>query len=196
MAFLFSRRTRQKQPHYHRPSFVPRLETLEDRTVLSTLTVTSAADDGSSGTLRAVIASASSGDTIAFDPSLKGQTITLASGELAITKNLDIEGPGADKLSVSGNAASRVFDLSSGASLTIADLTITNGLADHGGAILDEAGASLALSHVVVANNQAVGGLGGGAIFNDTGASLSISESLLTNNQAAAAWLISIPPLP
>src|SRR5262249_55416282 len=103
------------------------------------------------------------------------------------TKNLDIEGPGADKLSISGNAASRVFDISGGVSLAVADLTIMNGLADHGGAILDEAGASLALSHVVLANNQAVGGLGGGAIFNDTGASLSISESLLTNNQAATA---------
>jgi hypothetical protein len=73
-----------------------RLEVLEDRTVPSTLTVTSAADDGSAGTLRAVIGSASSGDTVMFDPSLAGQNITLTQGELAITQSLNIVGPGAD----------------------------------------------------------------------------------------------------
>src|SRR6516165_1256760 len=76
-------------------SFVPRLEFLEDRTVLSTWTVTNPADSGD-GSLRAVIAAAQSGDQILFDPSLQGQTITLTSGELAITQGLDIEGPGAD----------------------------------------------------------------------------------------------------
>jgi hypothetical protein len=45
---------------------VPRLEALEDRTALSTLTVTSAADDGSANTLRAVLATAQNGDSIQF----------------------------------------------------------------------------------------------------------------------------------
>ena len=56
-----------------RPGIRPRLEVLEDRTCPSTLTVTSAADDGSSGTLRSVIAGASAGSTIVFDSSLKDQ---------------------------------------------------------------------------------------------------------------------------
>ena len=75
--------------------FRPRLEGLEDRTVLSTLTVTNALDSGA-GSLRAAIKAASSGDTIVFASSLNGQTITLTSGELAISKSLDIEGPGPD----------------------------------------------------------------------------------------------------
>ena len=97
-------------------------------------------NDSGPGSLRDAIAIASSGDTIAFDPSLAGQTITLTSGELAITKNLDIEGLGADDLTISGNHAGRVFDISGGATVTIAGLTIADGLADHGGGILDEAG--------------------------------------------------------
>src|SRR5262249_48261079 len=77
-----------------RPSFVPRLEALEDRVVPSTLTVTNTNDKGP-GSLRATITSANSGDTIVFDPSLDGQTVALTSDQLTINKNLDIEGPGA-----------------------------------------------------------------------------------------------------
>jgi hypothetical protein len=118
------------------------LELLEDRTVLSTLTVLNALDSGS-GSLRATIKAASSGDTIQFDSSLSGQTITLTSGELVISKSLDIEGLGPDKLAISGNNASRVFDVSQNqtpVTVTIARLTIENGLdsgAATGGGILN-----------------------------------------------------------
>ena len=44
-------------------SFVPRLETLEDRRCPSTLTVRTAADNGL-GSLRAAIAAAAAGDSI------------------------------------------------------------------------------------------------------------------------------------
>ena len=80
-------------------SFVPGVEILEDRMVPSTFTVLTSADSGD-GTLRAVIAAAQSGDQIVFDPSLQGQAITLAS-QLTISKNLDIEGPGANRLAIS-----------------------------------------------------------------------------------------------
>ena len=55
-----------------------RLEVLEDRWLPSTLTVTSPLDDGSSGTLRAVIAAASPGTEILFAKSV--HTITLTGG--------------------------------------------------------------------------------------------------------------------
>ena len=120
-----------RAPARRRRRFRPRLEGLEDRTVLSTLTVTNALDSGA-GSLRAAIKAAGSGDTIVFAPSLNGQTITLTSGELAISKSLDIEGPGAGLLAISGNDASRVFDVSQNqkpVTVTIAGLTIENGLA-------------------------------------------------------------------
>src|SRR5215831_10941564 len=47
----------------------------------ATWTVTSTGDSGA-GTLRTLIAGASSGDTINFAAALSGQTITLTSGEL------------------------------------------------------------------------------------------------------------------
>src|SRR5437879_1242541 len=59
------------------------LELLEGRTLLSIFTVLNNADGGPDS-LRTMIASAISGDTIQFDPSLAGQTITLTSGELVI----------------------------------------------------------------------------------------------------------------
>src|SRR5262249_55131442 len=147
----------------------PRLEGLEDRTVLSTLTVLNNLDSGA-GSLRDTIAAASSGGTIRFAKQLQGQIIPLTSGEMTLPQSLDIEGLGASRLTISGKAASRVFVISGGATVTISDLTITSGLADHGGAILNEAGANLTLADATLSDNQAAGGLGGGAIFNDAGA--------------------------
>ncbi len=136
-----SRRRQQTHPQPVRLGrcFVPRLESLEDRTLLSIWTVTNPADSGD-GSLRAAIAAGQSGDQIVFDTSLKGQAITLTSGQLAITQSLDIEGPGADKLAVSGNHASRIFAVSGGVTVIIAGLTISDGMVvggDGGGAILN-----------------------------------------------------------
>src|SRR5258708_34647655 len=111
-----------------RPIFRPTLEALEQRWVPSTVTVRNNLDSGA-GSLRAEIAAAHNGDTIVFAPSLDGQTITLTSGELLIRKNLTIAGPGASELTVSGNNASRVFELSSQTKpqVTLSGLTISNG---------------------------------------------------------------------
>jgi hypothetical protein len=146
------------------PSFRPGLEALEDRTVPSTLTVTNALDDGSAGSLRATIAAAPSGSTIDFSNQLQGHTIVLTGGQLVISKNLDIEGPGANKVIISGNNASRVFDISNSATVTIAGLTIANGSAtsttdpsqQSGGGGLVEAGATVYLTNDVFSNNRAL----------------------------------------
>ena len=151
--------------------FCPGVEGLELRTVPSTLIVASAADDGTAGTLRALIGSASPGDTIKFGHQLDGQTITLALGQLVIGKSLTIAGPGAGKLAVSGNVMSRVFDITGGVNVTITDLAIIRGLADQGGGIHNEPGATLTVSQCSFTGNQAVGGSSGtgygGGILNE-----------------------------
>jgi hypothetical protein len=182
---------------------VPQLEVLEDRTVPSMLTVTSTADSGS-GSLRAEIAAAQSSDTISFAPNLSGQTITLTSGELAINKSLDIEGLGAKQLTISGNNASRIFDISAGVTVTIAGMTMTDGLADSSSPALASTGGgilnfgNLTLADDIVSNNQAVGdpstsptgrpggALGGGLANLDT-ADLTVSGSAFLSNLALGA---------
>ncbi len=66
-------------------------------------------DDNSTGTLRRALADVLPGDGIYFDPTLTGQTIKLTSGELLVSKSVDISGPGAANLAVDGNATSRVY---------------------------------------------------------------------------------------
>jgi len=115
-----------------RPLCRPRLETLEDRLAPATLTVNSLADntsDTSVLTLRDAVTLVNNGgnpaslgqssmpagwaaqidtssafgsnDGIDFAPGLSG-TITLSSGELDLTQNVTINGPGAGQLAVSG----------------------------------------------------------------------------------------------
>src|SRR5262249_51415321 len=116
-----------RPPAPHRRSFVPRLEALEERTVLSTLTVLNTLDSGA-GSLRDTIKHAHTGDTIVFAASLDDQTITLTSDQITINKSLDIKGPGAGLLAISGNDANRIFDINGGLTVTIDGLTITHGL--------------------------------------------------------------------
>jgi hypothetical protein len=180
-----------------RHAYRPRLQALEDRWLLSTLTVLNNHDSGP-GSLRAEIAAAKSGDTIVFDHSLNGQIIRLKSGELAITQSLTIDGPGAAKLTISGNRASRVFDISgSSTNVVIQDLTIANGLVSDttvtgplgaaalGGGLLDNQ-ATVELSHVTVANNEATNFVGGGGgVASISGATLLVESSTFTGNVAA-----------
>src|SRR6185369_8844707 len=85
-------------------------------TQAATITVTSAADNGP-GTLRAALTNVANGDTINF--SITG-TITLTNGELLVTNNVTILGPGPTNLAVNGNANRRVFHVQNGAIATIA----------------------------------------------------------------------------
>src|SRR5262245_28357437 len=67
---------------------------------LPPITVTNTNDSGS-GSLRHALADSSDGDLINFAAALEGQTVTLTSGELVIDKNVTIEGPGSNTVTVS-----------------------------------------------------------------------------------------------
>jgi hypothetical protein len=151
-------------------------------------------NDNGPGSLRQAILDSNAipgADTIMFAEGLHG-TIPLTSGELPITASITINGPGADQLAISGNHASRVFDISGGVTVTIAGLTITDGLAaqtgapGQGGAIRD-VGGTVTVADAVLSNNEArgVGAQGqGGAIECDSGARLTITNSQFVANLA------------
>ena len=123
----------------------------------SNITVTNTLDSGA-GSLRDAIANASLGDTISF--SVTG-TITLTSGELLIGQNLTITGPGAPNLSVSANNSSRVFEVSSAATVTISGLTISNGNVGGpagGGGIFNNGGTLILTNSSVSGNSASTGG--------------------------------------
>ena len=157
-------------------------------TAVALYIVTNANDTGA-GSLRQALIDASDGDTIRFDPSLNGQTITLTSGQLAVNKNVTISGPGAGQLSVSGNAASRVFYISPGKTVTISGLAILNGSApaDYpaGGGIYNH-NAILTLNDCTISGNRANQGIGGGIYSDGTGgsATLTIINSTISGNSA------------
>ena len=86
------------------------VEGLERRELLTTFAVTSLADSGP-GSLRQAIVDANSSpgaDTIEFADGLSGE-IELTSGQLSIDDDIEIVGPGADQLTISGEEATRVI---------------------------------------------------------------------------------------
>ena len=179
----------------------PRLESLEGRLVLSSLTVTSAADSGP-GTLRAAhCPGRQAGDTITFSPRLDGQTISLTSGELAIDQNLTIKGPGAGLIDVDAGGTSRVFDVTSAsATVTISGLTISGGNSEDGGGILDQGG-TLTLTGDTLSKDEAIGvnpgdTVQGGAVEVTDSGTLTVSSSSFVKDLAQGAAGATEAPRP
>lgn len=138
-------------------SFQPRCCALEQRALLSILTVMNTNDSGD-GSLRAAVASAQAGDTIVFAPELDGQTITLTSGSIADAgKSLTIQGPGSDLLTVSGNAQSGIFSFQPADSalspfdVDVSGLTLTDAAHAHA---IEDTNASLSLTGDQFVSNQ------------------------------------------
>ncbi|MFO0843655.1 MAG: right-handed parallel beta-helix repeat-containing protein [Gemmataceae bacterium] len=171
------------------------LEALEHRLAPATFTVVNTADAGA-GSLRQAVLDANArpgADIVRFARSAQG-AIALTSGEIVISDALAITGPGAAKLAVSGNDASRVFYVIEGAGeVTLEKLAIVNGRAPTGGGVLNEAGVSLTVRQVVVSGNRTDGtwppdGLGGG-VYNQ--GALTVVGSTFTDNHAEYGGAIS-----
>lgn len=153
--------------------------------------VTTTADAGA-GSLRDVLAAATSGDTITFTlPS--PSTISLTSGELPITTSVTISGPGANALSIV-NASGRVFNLdTSGKTALISGVHLSGqNPSGNGGAIINNGGA-LTLQYVLIDNSSTTGE--GGAIENNYNGSasysLTLQNSTIANNTANKAGAIA-----
>jgi hypothetical protein len=124
---------------------------------------------------------------------------------LQVCPGVTVRGPGAGRLVISGDHASRVLEVLPGDGVTLSGLTITGGLANapgsgsptgRGGGVYVDAGASLTMIDSVVAGNTAnanpvaapgsstVSGMGGG-IYN--GGTLTLLDDVVRGNTANAA---------
>ncbi|NKI36514.1 IPTL-CTERM sorting domain-containing protein [Wenzhouxiangella sp. XN79A] len=173
--------------------------------LLATFTVTDAGDSGP-GTLRQAVVDANNtpgADIIEFDAGLSGSTITLSYGELTITDDVSIEGPGAADLTIDGNDNSQIFVITSqAATVSISDLTLTGGFADgsNGGAIESFATSRLTIADSILTGNRAesaygpvrgdagrgyyYGGGGNGGAIAQTQGELVITGTTIQNNTA------------
>jgi hypothetical protein len=157
------------------------LESLEGRWVPSTVLNL---NDAGAGSLRQAILDTPAGGTVDFQQGLNG-TIMLTSGELLINKNLTISGPGAAVITVSGNQASRVFDIGAQLTVNISGLTIANGKVTTGN------GGGIANSGTLTITNATVSGCSvpfsvqnAGGI--DNFGTLTVTSSTLSGNTAGS----------
>ena len=177
-------------PAVHNPLNVPSIRT-----------VTSTADAGA-GSLREAVSAAGAGDIIVFDLPLPASISLLST--LVIAKDLEVRGPGPDKLTVMRSAAPgttefRVLEITAGV-VTLSGISIQNGIAYSGTSLHDNTGggilnrADLTLSNCVVTANSAPNtywgpgnpyewsyGFGAG-IFSDKSSKLSVLNSTISNN--------------
>jgi hypothetical protein len=153
----------------------------------ATFTVTNT-NDGGAGSLRDAIVSANNNvgpDVITFNAAVTG-TITLTGGQLYISDDVDVQGPGAAVLTVSGNNASRVFYIYNSDALidvTLSGLTIAQGTAAFGGGVInfDE---NVTLDHDVITANTAT--VGGGVATGGTTGTLTVTNTTISGNTASA----------
>lgn len=138
---------------------------------------------GPAGSLRRAISDAVAGDTITFSVPANS-TVSLTSGELLINKELTINGPGANLLSIQRSAVAgnfRIFTIAANFSAAISGVTIANGNlpTDFGGGILNLG--ALTLANSTISGNSA--GSGGGGIQNN-GNGLAIIKVTISGNSS------------
>ena len=137
--------------------------------------------------LREALVELTEGGTVGFHDDLHGAIIldeTL--GEMVVDRSLNIEGPGADRITVSGGMAVRVFRVDDGVSaqhseVYIGGLSISDGAPGTdalGGALMNRE--SLYIEHCVISRSEA---LAGGGIHNL--GSLSLVECTGSGNEAS-----------
>ena len=189
-------RVKRRVPARRRANF----ELLEDRRLLTTLTVNTLSETKLAGdglvTLREAILAANSNtatdlgqtgsgaDTIVFAPGLSG-TITLLAGEMAITEALTITGLGQDLLTIDAHQSSRIFNITvAGGDFAITGMTLTEGASlGNGGAV--RSSGRLTMDHVTVSGSSATGNavLGGGIFASN----LTLTNSIVSGNSVSGA---------
>jgi len=147
-------------------------------------------DDGVCGTIDCTLREAinaanvhSGADTITFDSSLSGATITLGSTLPALSGDVKIDGSSLDSaVTISGNNSVQVMSTNYGVNVTLNALTIANGETSVFGGGIDNFGALTVMDSTFL-NNNASGD--GGGIYVNAGSSAKIINSTFFGNSAS-----------
>jgi len=145
----------------------------------ATISVSSSADSGA-GSLRQAISDAIAGDTIQLS-----SAVTLTSDQLTVTKNLSITGTGGNRTiarsSAGGTPEFRVIEVSGGATVTLTNLTLSNGDSSFGGGLYCfGVNSSAVLIDCTMSGNTA--GTGGGLGLLGLNASAELTNCVVRNN--------------
>jgi hypothetical protein len=180
--------SRRRRPRRGRPDYGPPVEALECRTLLTAYAAATAAQ-----LVADINAANKSGGTNTItltapttSPYILTNSVDGANGLPQISKkdNLTIVGNGdtIERSTAAGTPAFRLFDVARGASLTLKNLTLQNGVAtNYGGAIYNQG--TLLLSQVTVQSNTAEGVLAaGGGIWSN--GYLTVENSTIRGNVA------------
>ncbi len=160
---------------------------LGSASVLHAGTVTTPVDDltPGSGSLRAVLAAATNGETIDFAPSLDGALITLVHGELAISGlKVTIDANSLPSgISISGDNTTRILNISSESNVTLSHLTLLDGKEniDSSGA-LQASGGQLNMTQCVIKDSYAR--RNGGGIFLLSGIVAKLDRCTISGNRS------------
>ncbi|MBR5414683.1 MAG: right-handed parallel beta-helix repeat-containing protein [Thermoguttaceae bacterium] len=131
--------------------------------------------------LREAIFYAAAGDTVTFDESMAGKTITLDGSELKIDSSVSVDASSIGGMTIDADGKSRVFSVSGGtadAPVELDALTITGGKSTTGGGICNIG--NLKLTGCNITGNSVSDN--GGAVYN-TG-SLALTDCTVTGNSA------------
>ncbi|HEX8287248.1 MAG TPA: choice-of-anchor Q domain-containing protein, partial [Pyrinomonadaceae bacterium] len=163
----------------------------------ASLIVTNTNNDGT-GSLRAAIMAANTNtdyDAITFDIPATDTgcasgvcTITLTSGELGVNgAALIYNAANANRLLISGNNQSRVFNVASSANVTLNGVTVTNGrdTGFGGGGIRSDNGANLNIINSTISDNSAPFSSGGGIL--SFSSNVTITNSTISGNSASSS---------
>jgi hypothetical protein len=170
-------------------SLVDIFQFIANNTTCSPAIVVTNDQNAGAGSLRQAILDICSGGTIAFDPSLSGGTIYLASS-LLIDKGLTIDGSTlASHIQTSGDTNNdgagdvSVFQISGSSPVELKGLNIIKGKASGttGGGGIANFG-TLTLTNVILSGNSYIGGIGGGGIYNS--GDLTLINGTITANLA------------
>ena len=122
-------------------------------------------------------------DTVAFNPALAGNTISINSTAIEISDSVDIQGLGADQLAVDGTDSTRIFVVDDTRTSTVIDVLI-QGLTLQNGQSTFVGGAVFSLENLTIADSIVTGNSAreGGGIGQGDGALVLRNSSVLDNH--------------